>query len=140
MSVAPPGVCAPRAARALATAALLGAFSIPIGVEDGPEACEPRRHTSHMASDTTRGTGFLGAALQRSPNDVCHDACVAPGPARGRAACGTDAQFAIMCERRVWACRVTVYGHGARGRLASCARLDVDMDVDHVAGNAVRRV
>ena len=57
MSVAPPGVCAPRAARALATAALLGAFSIPIRVEDGPEACEPRRHTSHMASDTTRGTG-----------------------------------------------------------------------------------
>ena len=53
--------CAPRAARALATAALLGAFSIPIRVEDGPEACEPRRHTSHMASDTTRGTGLLGA-------------------------------------------------------------------------------
>ena len=64
MSVAPPGVCAPRAARALATAALLGAFSIPIRVEDGPEACEPRRHTSHMASDTTRGTGLLGAALR----------------------------------------------------------------------------
>ena len=122
MSVAPPGVCAPRAARALATAALLGAFSIPIGVEDGPEACEPRRHTSHMASDTTRGTGLLGAAAYNGRPTM---SAMMPASLPGRRAAALHAertpnlQLCVRdaCGRVVSLCTATARAV-ARGRLA----------------------